>query len=59
MESAHARSRHRLCVANADRHRQDGALHDTDAYALCSLGHPVAASGARMLVTLVHELRRR
>ena len=25
----------------------------------CSLGHPVAAKGARMLVTLVHELRRR
>ncbi|MGV9675931.1 thiolase family protein [Nocardia sp. NPDC003482] len=25
----------------------------------CSLGHPVAASGARMLVTMVHELRRR
>ena len=25
----------------------------------CSLGHPIAASGARMLVTLVHELRRR
>ncbi|MGW1782528.1 thiolase family protein [Streptomyces sp. NPDC002143] len=25
----------------------------------CSLGHPVAASGARMLVTLIHELRRR
>jgi acetyl-CoA acetyltransferase family protein len=25
----------------------------------CSLGHPVGASGARMLVTLVHELRRR
>ena len=25
----------------------------------CSLGHPVAATGARMLVTLVHELRRR
>ncbi|XVQ14852.1 thiolase family protein [Spirillospora sp. CA-255316] len=24
----------------------------------CSLGHPVAATGARMLVTLVHELRR-
>jgi len=23
------------------------------------LGHPVAASGARMLTTLVHELRRR
>jgi len=36
-----------------------GALRDTDAYALCSLGHPVAASGARMLVPLVHELRRR
>jgi hypothetical protein len=25
----------------------------------CSLGHPIAASGARMLTTLVHELRRR
>ncbi|MGW0947584.1 thiolase family protein [Streptomyces sp. NPDC002623] len=25
----------------------------------CSLGHPVAAGGARMLVTLIHELRRR
>jgi acetyl-CoA acetyltransferase family protein len=24
----------------------------------CSLGHPVAASGARMLTTLVHQLRR-
>ncbi|MBV6756204.1 thiolase family protein [Rhodococcus opacus] len=25
----------------------------------CSLGHPVAASGARMIVTMIHELRRR
>ncbi|HEY5855290.1 MAG TPA: thiolase family protein [Aldersonia sp.] len=25
----------------------------------CSLGHPVAATGARMLVTLIYELRRR
>ncbi|MDO3646908.1 thiolase family protein [Nocardia mangyaensis] len=25
----------------------------------CSLGHPVAATGARMITTLVHELRRR
>ncbi|MFD6399190.1 thiolase family protein [Nocardia sp. NPDC060249] len=25
----------------------------------CSLGHPVAATGARMIATLVHELRRR
>jgi len=25
----------------------------------CSLGHPVAATGARMLVTLIHELGRR
>ena len=25
----------------------------------CGLGHPVAATGARMLTTLVHELRRR
>jgi acetyl-CoA acetyltransferase len=25
----------------------------------CCLGHPVAASGARMLTTLTHELRLR
>lgn len=25
----------------------------------CSLGHPIAATGARMLTTLVHDLRRR
>jgi len=25
----------------------------------CSLGHPIAATGTRMVVTLVHELRRR
>ena len=25
----------------------------------CSLGHPIAASGARMLTTLIFELRRR
>lgn len=25
----------------------------------CSLGHPVGATGARMIITLVHELRRR
>jgi acetyl-CoA C-acetyltransferase len=25
----------------------------------CSLGHPIAATGARMLTTLVHQLRRR
>ncbi|MFD6064481.1 thiolase family protein [Rhodococcus wratislaviensis] len=25
----------------------------------CSLGHPVAASGARMVISLIHELRRR
>jgi acetyl-CoA C-acetyltransferase len=25
----------------------------------CSLGHPVAMTGARMVMSLVHELRRR
>jgi acetyl-CoA acetyltransferase len=25
----------------------------------CSLGHPVAMTGARMVLTLIHELRRR
>jgi acetyl-CoA acyltransferase len=24
----------------------------------CSLGHPIAATGGRMLITLVHQLRR-
>lgn len=35
----------------------DGIVNDSGSG--CSLGHPVAASGARMLTTLVHELRRR
>ena len=25
----------------------------------CSLGHPVAMTGARMIISLTHELRRR
>ena len=25
----------------------------------CSLGHPIAMTGARMIITMVHELRRR
>jgi acetyl-CoA acetyltransferase len=25
----------------------------------CSLGHPIAMTGARMIITLTHELRRR
>jgi acetyl-CoA C-acetyltransferase len=25
----------------------------------CSLGHPISATGARMVVTMLHELRRR
>src|SRR5205085_7381670 len=25
----------------------------------CSLGHPIAMTGARMIITLLHELRRR
>ena len=25
----------------------------------CSLGHPIAASGARMVTTLIYELQRR
>jgi acetyl-CoA C-acetyltransferase len=36
----------------------DDALVNTSGSG-CSLGHPIAASGARMLTTLVHELRRR
>lgn len=36
----------------------DDALVNTSGSG-CSLGHPIAATGARMIVTLVHELRRR
>jgi acetyl-CoA acetyltransferase family protein len=36
----------------------DDALINTSGSG-CSLGHPIAATGARMIVTLVHELRRR
>jgi acetyl-CoA C-acetyltransferase len=36
----------------------DDALVNTSGSG-CSLGHPIAATGARMVVTLVHELRRR
>jgi acetyl-CoA C-acetyltransferase len=25
----------------------------------CSLGHPIAATGVRMVITMIHELRRR
>jgi acetyl-CoA C-acetyltransferase len=25
----------------------------------CSIGHPIAASGGRMLTTLIHDLKRR
>jgi acetyl-CoA C-acetyltransferase len=36
----------------------DDALINTSGSG-CSLGHPIAATGARMVVTMVHELRRR
>jgi acetyl-CoA C-acetyltransferase len=36
----------------------DDALINTSGSG-CSLGHPIAATGARMVVTLIHELRRR
>ena len=39
-----------------------GSLVDVDAFALtsgCSVGHPIAATGARMVVTMLGELARR
>jgi acetyl-CoA acyltransferase len=47
-----------MCVATIDRLGLDPELVNVNGSG-CSLGHPVAATGARMLVTLVHELRRR
>jgi acetyl-CoA acyltransferase len=47
-----------MCVATIKLLEIDPALVNVNGSG-CSLGHPVAATGARMLVTLVHELRRR
>lgn len=46
-----------MCVATIKLLDIDPDLVNTSGSG-CSLGHPVAATGARMLVTLVHELRR-
>jgi acetyl-CoA C-acetyltransferase len=47
-----------MCVATVNLLGIDPDLVNVNGSG-CSLGHPVAATGARMLVTLVHELRRR
>ncbi len=47
-----------MCVATIKLLDIDPAIVNVSGSG-CSLGHPVAATGARMLVTLVHELRRR
>jgi acetyl-CoA C-acetyltransferase len=47
-----------MCVATVKLLDIDPAIVNVSGSG-CSLGHPVAATGARMLVTLVHELRRR
>jgi acetyl-CoA C-acetyltransferase len=47
-----------MCVATVNRLGLDPELVNVNGSG-CGLGHPVAATGARMLVTLVHELRRR
>lgn len=47
-----------MCVATVGRLGLDPDRVNVNGSG-CSLGHPVAATGARMLVTLVHELRRR
>jgi acetyl-CoA C-acetyltransferase len=47
-----------MCVATIELLGIDPELVNVNGSG-CSLGHPVAATGARMLVTLVHELRRR
>lgn len=47
-----------MCVASTRILGIDHAITNVNGSG-CSLGHPVAATGARMIVTLVHELRRR
>src|SRR3954452_15523787 len=46
------------CVADVKVLAIDPAIVNTSGSG-CSLGHPVGATGGRMLVTLTHELRRR
>ena len=47
-----------MCVATTRILGIDPALVNSSGSG-CSLGHPIAATGARMLTTLVYELRRR
>jgi acetyl-CoA acyltransferase len=47
-----------MCVATVKQLDIDPAIVNPSGSG-CSLGHPIAATGARMLTTLVHELRRR
>jgi acetyl-CoA C-acetyltransferase len=47
-----------VCVATSRELGIDEELVNVNGSG-CSLGHPVAATGARMVVTLVNELRRR
>ena len=47
-----------MCVASTRMLGIDHAITNVNGSG-CSLGHPVAATGARMIVTLIHELRRR
>ena len=47
-----------MCVASTQMLGIDHDITNVNGSG-CSLGHPVAATGARMVVTLIHELRRR
>jgi acetyl-CoA C-acetyltransferase len=47
-----------MCVASTRVLGIDEAIVNVNGSG-CSLGHPIAASGARMMITLVNELRRR
>ena len=47
-----------MCVATVKQLGLDAAKVNSSGSG-CSLGHPIAASGGRMVTTLVHELRRR
>ena len=47
-----------MCVASTQMLGIDHDITNVNGSG-CSLGHPVAATGARMVVTLIHELQRR
>jgi 4-aminobutyrate aminotransferase-like enzyme len=53
-------SAHRVCRAATRKHELLSCFYDFHGktYGAVSLGHPIGSSGARILTTLIHQLKR-